>query len=72
VNQLSAEEQQKKQGPANPRVIELLREANGAVTDEAKREFMRACHHTLCTQMRKLVRARLDGSVSDYEHVHPN
>jgi hypothetical protein len=50
----------------NPRVIDLLHEANGALTDEARREFMRA--HTLCTQMRKL-EPDLTGAISDYEHV---
>ena len=38
----------------NARVIELLDEANGALSDEAKREFMRAYYHTLCTRMRNL------------------
>jgi hypothetical protein len=38
----------------NARVIDLLKEANGALTDEAKREFMRAYYHTLCTRMRTL------------------
>lgn len=38
----------------NPRVIDLLREANGALSDEAKREFMRAYIHTLCSRMRSL------------------
>jgi hypothetical protein len=33
-------------------VIEILREADGALTDEARREFMRASDHTLCNQMR--------------------
>jgi hypothetical protein len=36
----------------NRRVIEILREANGALTDEAGREFIRASDHTLCNQMR--------------------
>jgi hypothetical protein len=61
VNQLSAGEQQKNKtrlseirtiAMCNPRVIEILREANGALTDEARREFMRASDHTLCNQMR--------------------
>jgi len=76
-NQLSAEEQQKNRvrlsvirviALRNPRVIELLHEANGALTDEARREFMRAYYHTLCNQMRKL-EPGLAGSISDYEHV---
>jgi len=76
-NQLSAEEQQKSRARLseiraiamrNPRVIELLHEAEGALTDEAKREFMRAYYHTLCTQMRKL-EPGLTGAISDYEHI---
>jgi len=38
----------------NPRVNDLLRQANGALMDEAKREFKRAYVHTLCTRMRYL------------------
>jgi hypothetical protein len=37
-----------------PRVIDLLKDANSALTDEARREFMRAYYHTLCTRMRSL------------------
>src|SRR5260370_40869305 len=75
VNQLSAEEQQKNKvrlseirpiAMRNSRAIDLLREANGALTDEARREFMRAYYHTLCNQMRKLEPA-LAGAISDYE-----
>src|SRR5260370_40556177 len=60
LNQLSAEEAQKNRvrlsairviALRNPRVIELLHEANGALTEEARREFMRAYYHTLCNQM---------------------
>ena len=77
VDQLSAEEQQKNRvrlseiraiALRNPRVIEILHEANGALTDEAKRMFMRAYYHTLCTQMRKL-EPGLTAVISDYEHV---
>jgi hypothetical protein len=50
------------------RVIDLLHEANSALTDEARREFMRAYYHTLCTRMRKL-EPSLTGAISDYEHV---
>lgn len=50
----------------NPRVIELLQEANSALTDEAKREFMRAYYHTLCIRMRKL-QPGLTEAISDYE-----
>lgn len=52
----------------NPRVIDLLKEANGALTDEAKREFMRAYYHTLCTRMRNLD-AGLDQTITAYEHA---
>ena len=38
----------------NARAVDLLKEADGALTDEAKREFMRAYYHTLCTRMRDL------------------
>jgi hypothetical protein len=77
VDQSSPEEQQKNKvrlseiraiALRNPRVIELLHEANGALTDEAKRMFMRAYYHTLCTQMRKL-EPGLTAFISDYEHV---
>ena len=77
VNQLSAEEQQKNRvrlseirpiAMRNSRAIDLLREANGALTDEARREFMRAYYHTLCNQMRKL-EPGLAGAISDYEQV---
>ena len=77
VNQLSAEEQQKNRvrlseirviAMRSSRVIDLLHEANSALTDEARREFMRAYYHTLCTQMRKL-EPSLTGAISDYEHV---
>ena len=77
VNQLSAQDQQKSRvrlseirviAMRNPRVLELQHEANGALTDEARREFMRAYYHTLCTQMRKL-EPDLTETISDYEHV---
>ncbi len=63
LEQLSPEEQEKNRvrlfeiraiAMRNPRVIDLLREANGALSDEAKREFMRAYIHTLCSRMRGL------------------
>jgi hypothetical protein len=75
VNQLSAEEQEKNRvrlseiraiALRNSRVIDLLHEANSALTDEARREFMRAYYHTLCTQMRKL-EPGLTGAIGDYE-----
>jgi hypothetical protein len=77
VNQLSAEEQQKNRvrlseiraiAMRSPHVIDLLHEASGALTDEARREFMRAYYHTLCTQMRKL-EPGLTVAIGDYEHV---
>jgi len=77
VNQLSPEEQQKNRARLSEiraiamrssRVIDLLNEANSALTDEARREFMRAYYHTLCTQMRKL-EPGLTGAISDYEQV---
>jgi hypothetical protein len=52
----------------NPRVIDLLKEANGALTDEAKREFMRAYYHTLCTRMRNYD-ASLDDPITAYEQA---
>jgi hypothetical protein len=77
VNQLSAEEQKKNRArmseirviaSRNPRVVEVLHEADGALTDEAKRMFLRAYYHTLCNQMRKL-EPGLTGAISDYERV---
>jgi hypothetical protein len=52
----------------NPRVIDLLKEANGALTDEAKREFMRAYFHTLCTRMRNL-EPRLGQTITAFERA---
>jgi hypothetical protein len=52
----------------NPHVIELLKEANGALTDEAKREFMRAYYHTLCTRMRNLD-PHMDETITAYERT---
>jgi hypothetical protein len=77
VDQLSAEEQQKDRirlseiraiAMRNRRVIEVLHEADGALTDEARRMFLRAYYHTLCNQMRKL-EPGLTAVISDYEHV---
>jgi hypothetical protein len=50
----------------NPRVIALLQEANSALTDEARREFMRAYYYTLCTRMRRL-QPGLTEAITDYE-----
>jgi hypothetical protein len=52
----------------NPRVIELLQEANSALTEEAKRGFMRAYYHTLCTRMRYL-EPGLTEAITDYERT---
>ena len=77
VNQLSPDEQQENRVrlseiPAiamrSSRVIDLLREADHALTDEARREFMRAYYHTLCTRMR-ILEPGLTGAISDYERV---
>jgi hypothetical protein len=63
IKQLSPEEQEKNKARVaelkaiamrNPRAIELLNEANGALSDEAKREFMRAYYHSLSNRMRNL------------------
>jgi hypothetical protein len=63
IKQLSPEEQEKNKARVaelkaiamrNPRAIEILNEANGALSDEAKREFMRAYYHTLANRMRNL------------------
>jgi hypothetical protein len=49
-----------------PRAANLLRLAEGALSDEAKREFMRAYHHTICTEMRRL-EPRLRQAIDEYE-----
>jgi hypothetical protein len=63
VEQISPEEQEKNRARLaelrvvamrNPKVINLLKQANEALSDEAKRGFMRAYCHTLCTRMRRL------------------
>ena len=63
AKQLSPEEQERNRArlaeirviaSRNPRAIDLLKEADGALSEEAKREFMRAYYHTLCTRMRNL------------------
>jgi hypothetical protein len=63
IKQLSPEEQEKNKARVaelkaiamrNPHAIEILNEANGALSDEAKREFMRAYYHTLSNRMRNL------------------
>jgi len=51
-----------------PRATYLLKLANGALIDEAKREFMRAYHHTVCTEMRRLD-PRISEAISDYERA---
>ena len=52
----------------NARVIMLLKEANGALTDVAKREFMRAYYHALCTRMRDLDPG-LNRTISEFERT---
>jgi hypothetical protein len=52
----------------NARAIDLLAEAKSALTDEARREFMRAYYHTLCTQMRRL-EPGLSESISAFERA---
>jgi hypothetical protein len=63
IKPLSPEEQERNRAKVaelkaiamrNPRAIELLNEANSALSDEAKREFMRAYYHTLSNRMRNL------------------
>jgi hypothetical protein len=63
IKQLSPEEQARNKAKVaelkaiamrNPRAVELLNEANSALSDEAKREFMRAYYHTLSNRMRNL------------------
>jgi hypothetical protein len=51
-----------------PRAANLLRLAEGALSDEAKREFMRAYQHTVCNEMRRL-EPRLQQGISDYERT---
>jgi hypothetical protein len=74
---LSPEEQQKNRlrlneiraiAMRNPHVADLLHQAKAALTDEARREFMRAYYFTLCTQMRKL-EPSLTQDISDYQHL---
>jgi hypothetical protein len=50
------------------RSTNLLRLAQGALSDEAKREFMRAYHHTVCNEMRRLD-PKLGRAISDYERA---
>jgi hypothetical protein len=77
LRQLSPEEQERNRvrlaeiraiAMRNPRVIDLFKEANGALTDEAKREFMRAYLHTLCTRMRYLD-PRIDQTITEFERA---
>jgi hypothetical protein len=75
--QLSPEEEEKNRARmveiraiamGNTRVLGLLEEAKSALTDEARREFMRAYYHTLCTRMRRL-EPSLDASISAFERA---
>jgi hypothetical protein len=52
----------------NPRVIDLLKEADGALSAEAKRQFTRAYYHTLCTRMRYLD-PTLDQTITAFERA---
>jgi hypothetical protein len=49
-----------------PRATNLLKLAAGALSDEAKREFMRAYYYTVCTEMRRLD-PKLLQAIGDYE-----
>jgi hypothetical protein len=51
-----------------PRATFLRKLADGALTDEAKREFMRAYHHTVCTEMRRLD-PKISAAISEYERA---
>ncbi len=75
VKQLSPEERARNQARLaeiravamrNARAVALLKEADGAMTDEAKREFMRAYYYTLCTRMRDLD-PRLAQTITEFE-----
>ena len=75
--QLSPEEQAKIQArllrlrtfaERTPRATFLLKLADGALTDEAKREFMRAYHHTVCVEMRRLD-PDIGQAITDYEQT---
>jgi hypothetical protein len=75
--QLSPEEEKKNKARmaeiraiamGNTRVLDLLEEAKSALTDEARREFMRAYYHTLCTRMRRL-EPSLSESISAFERA---
>ena len=75
--QLSPEEQAKIQArllglraaaERMPRATYLLKLADGALTDEAKREFMRAYHHTVCIEMRRLD-PNIGQAIDDYERT---
>jgi hypothetical protein len=77
TQQLSPEEEKKNRARlaeiraiamGNNRVLDLLEEAKSALTDEARREFMRAYYHTLCTRMRRL-EPSLGDSISAFERA---
>jgi hypothetical protein len=77
VKQLSPEEQERNRARLaeikvlamrNPRVIDLLKEADGALSAEAKRQFMRAYYHTLSTRMRYLD-PTLDQTITAFERA---
>ena len=75
--QLSPEEQKKNKirlseikalAMHNQRVINLLHLSSTALSDEARREFMRAYYYTLCTRMRALDPA-LTRTINEYERT---
>jgi hypothetical protein len=77
TRQLSPEEEKKNKARmaeirqiamGNTRVLTLLEEAKGALSDEARREFMRAYYHTLCTRMRSL-EPSLGETISAFERA---
>ena len=77
IRQLSPEEQARNKARLteilaismhNSRAVVLLKEADGALTDEAKREFMRAYYHTLCTRMRDLDPG-LSDTIAEFERA---
>jgi hypothetical protein len=48
------------------RAVYLLKLADGALSDEAKREFMRAYDHTICMEMRRLD-PKITEAINEYE-----
>jgi hypothetical protein len=48
------------------RAVYLLKLADGALSDEAKREFLRAYHHTVCNEMRRLD-PKISPAINEFE-----